>query len=204
MILIIAAVLVALIIIVKWIISAGLESAYNHEQKEIKYAGNKGEAIFNYLINNILRSDDILLNNISLNVDGKETEIDNLIINKNGIFIVEIKNYNGRLYGNSDDYEWIKEKVSPGGNVFTKKVKNPIKQTKRQIYILSRYLKNNNIRIWIKGYAYFINNNSPVEDECVISDIEELDQIIHEKQDKSYDEKLIHRVTNLLSVKASE
>lgn len=50
----------------------------------------------------------------------------------------------------------------------------------------------------IKGYAYFINNNNPVEDECVISDIEELDKIIHAKQDKLYDEKLIHKVTNLL------
>ncbi|MCC8016584.1 MAG: NERD domain-containing protein, partial [Clostridiales bacterium] len=131
-----------------------LKKAYiNHEQKEIKYAGKKGELMFRDMILNILHSDDILLNNINLNADGKQTEIDNLIINKNGIFIVEIKNYNGKLYGNADDYEWIKEKVSPGGNVFTKKVRNPIKQTKRQIYILSKYLKNNNIRIWIKGYT---------------------------------------------------
>lgn len=83
--LIIAAVIVALII------SVGLKSAYNHEQKEIKYAGNKGEAIFNYLIHNILRSDDILLNNISLNVDGKATEIDNLIINKNGVLLLRLR-----------------------------------------------------------------------------------------------------------------
>ncbi|MDE5670345.1 MAG: NERD domain-containing protein [Eubacterium sp.] len=176
------------------------DSDYNYEQREIKFAGYRGEAIFNNIISNILHSDDILLNNIILDVDGKETEIDYLIINKNGIFIIEIKNYNGKLYGGIDDYEWIKEKVSPGGNVFTKTVRNPIKQTKRQIYILSKYLKNNNIRIWIKGYTYFINHNSPVEDECVISSIHELDQILHEQQDKIYDEKLIHKVTNLLSI----
>ncbi|MCD7872385.1 MAG: NERD domain-containing protein [Clostridiales bacterium] len=177
-----------------------LKKAYiNHEQKEIKYAGKKGELMFRDMILNILHSDDTLLNNINLNADGKQTEIDNLIINKNGIFIVEIKNYNGKLYGNADDYEWIKEKVSPGGKVFTKKVRNPIKQTKRQIYILSKYLKNNNIRIWIKGYTYFINNYSPVEDECVIKDIEELDLIIHEKRNKVYDEEVIHKAINLLS-----
>lgn len=192
--------LIIIAVLAVLIIAANLKAVYNHEQKEIKSAGNKGEEMFSNMIRTILHSDDVLLNNISLYVDGKKTEIDNLIINKNGIFIIEIKNYNGRLYGNADDYEWIKEKVSPGGNVFTKKVKNPIKQTKRQIYILSRYLKNNNIRIWIKGYAYFINNNSPVEDECVISDIEKLDRIIHEKQDKIYDEKLIHKTINLLSI----
>ncbi len=188
------------IVLVVLILGIKSGAKYDYEQKEIKYAGNRGEAIFNYLICNILRSDDILLNNISLNVDGKITEIDNLIINKNGIFIVEIKNYNGRLYGNVDDYEWIKEKVSPGGNVFTKKVKNPIKQTKRQIYILSQFLKKNNIRIWINGYTYFINQNSPVVDEYVINDIRELNQIIHEQQNKVYDEELIHKVTHLLSM----
>lgn len=174
---------------------------YNREQKEIKSAGNKGEAMFSNMIRTILRSDDILLKNICLNADGKETEIDNLIINKNGIFIVEIKNYSGKLYGNADDYEWIKKKISPGGKVFTKKVRNPIRQTKRQIYILSQYLKNKNVRICIKGYTYFINNNSPVEDECVISNIYKLEQIIHEQQNKIYDEKLIHKAVKLLSIK---
>lgn len=177
-----------------------VRNAYNREQKEIKYAGNKGEAIFIDKIRSILRSDDVLLNNICLNVNGKEAEIDNLIINKNGIFIVEVKNYNGILHGDIDDYEWTKVKISPGGNAFSKQVKNPIKQMKRQIYILSQFLKENNIRIWINGYAYFINGNSPVNDECVINDISELDQIIHEQQDKVYNEKVIHKAINLLSI----
>lgn len=71
---------------------------------------------------------------------------------------------------------------------------------KRQIYILSQYLKENNIRIWINGYAYFINSNSPVNDECVINDISELDRIIHKQQDKVYDEKVIHKAINILSI----
>lgn len=175
-------------------------NAYQREQRKIKNAGNTGEAIFTSRIRGILRGDDVLINNISLSVNGKEAEIDNLIINKNGIFIVEVKNYNGKLFGNTDDYEWTKVKISPGGNAFSKQVKNPIKQMKRQIYILSQYLKENNIRIWINGYAYFINSNSPVNDECVINDISELDRIIHKQQDKVYDEKVIHKAINLLSI----
>ena len=132
------------------------------EQREIKSAGNKGEAYFNNMLKSILRNDDVLIRNVCLQVNGKEAEIDSLIINNNGIFIVEVKNYNGRLYGDIDDFEWTKEKVSPGGNVFYKQVKNPIKQIKRQTYILSQFLKENNIRIWISGYAYFINGNSPI------------------------------------------
>lgn len=168
------------------------------EQREIKSAGNRGEAYFNNMLKSILRNDDVLIKNACLNVNGKEAEIDSLIINNNGIFIVEVKNYNGRLYGDIDDFEWTKEKISPGGNVFYKQVKNPIKQIKRQTYILSQFLKENNIRVWISGYAYFINGNSPVDDDCVINDIDELDRIIHTPGNKFYDERLIHKVIKAL------
>lgn len=168
------------------------------EQREIKSAGNKGEAYFNNMLKSILRNDDVLIRNVCLQVNGKEAEIDSLIINNNGIFIVEVKNYNGRLYGDIDDFEWTKEKISPGGNVFYKQVKNPIKQIKRQTYILSQFLKENNIRIWISGYAYFINGNSPVDDESVIYDIDEFDRIIHTPGNKFYDDQLIHKVIEVL------
>lgn len=169
------------------------------EQREIKSAGNKGEAYFNNMLKSILRDDDVLIRNVCLQVNGKEAEIDSLIINNNGIFIVEVKNYNGRLYGKSDDFEWTKEKVSPGGNVFYKQVKNPIKQVKRQTYKLSQFLKENNIRIWISGYAYFINGNSPVDDESVIYDIDEFDRIIHTTSGKQYDERLINKAIEALT-----
>lgn len=169
------------------------------EQREIKSAGNKGEAYFNNMLKSILRNDDVLIRNVCLQVNGKEAEIDSLIINNNGIFIVEVKNYNGRLYGDIDDFEWTKEKISPGGNVFYKQVKNPIKQIKRQTYILSQFLKENNIRIWISGYAYFVNGNSPVDDESVIDDIDELDRIIHTPGNKFYDERLINKAIEALT-----
>ncbi len=68
------------------------------------------------------------------------------------------------------------KKVSPGGNVFTKEVKNPIRQMKRQTYLLSRYLKENGIWIWISPYTYFINDNSPVDDEVLSVIFESLTQ----------------------------
>ena len=165
------------------------------EQREIKSAGDKGEAYFNNMLKSILRDEDVLIRNVCL----QKAEIDSLIINRNGIFIVEVKYYNGRLYGKSDDFEWTKEKVSPGGNVFYKQVKNPIKQVKRQTYKLSQFLKENNIRIWISGYAYFINGNSPVDDESVIYDIDEFDRIIHTTSGKQYDERLINKAIEALT-----
>lgn len=167
-------------------------------KKEIKQAGNDGEKYFNSIITKILNDEDILMNNVELTVDGKKTEIDNLIINANGIFIIEVKNYNGKLYGNADDFEWIKRKVSPSGEIYTKTVKNPIKQMKRQTYILSKYLKNNGFKIWINGYVYFAQNNCPVKDYCVITDINEFEKEIHSEQHKIYDKNTINEVINVL------
>ena len=194
-------VVILLIVLAVLLLGVWLRIKYVHEQKEIKRAGKRGELLFEDMVEDILQDGDVLLNNVSLSVDGKQTEIDNLIINKNGIFIVEIKNYNGMLYGSTDDFEWIKKKTSPGGNVFTKKVKNPIKQTKRQIHILSECLKADGIRVWIEGYVYFINQNSPVDDESVIDDIGQLDRIIHKNQEKQYDKKSINKAIKLLSEK---
>ena len=172
---------------------------YDREQREIKNAGNFGETICKSEIEQILRSDDVLINNVCLSVNGKEAEIDNLITNKNGIFIIEVKNYNGTLHGDIDDFEWTKIKISPGGNTFSKKVKNPIRQMKRQTYLLSQYLKDNGIWIWITPFAYFINNNSPVNDECIISNIQELDKRIHKSHEKIYNDEVISKAEKLLS-----
>lgn len=172
------------------------------DEQEIKRAGTHGEIVFRHKIRDVLDSDDVLLNNVEVEVEdeseNERTEIDSLIINKNGIFIVEVKNYNGRLYGDAEDYEWKKYKTTKGGQVFSKTVRNPIKQVNRHIFVLSRFLKENNLKIWIKGYVYFVNDNSPVEDERVIRDEYELEEIIHQNQGRIYDEKTIQKAISLL------
>lgn len=195
-----ALVVVIVIVLIKQSVeNQGTDQSF--DTQEIKRAGTHGEIVFRHKIRDVLDSDDVLLNNVEIEVEDEKdlrTEIDSLIINKNGIFIVEVKNYNGRLYGDADEYEWKKYKTTPGGQVFSKTVRNPFKQNKRNIYILSRYLRENNLKIWINGYVYFVNDNSPVDDECVIRDEYELEEIIHQNQGKTYDEKTIQKAISLL------
>lgn len=47
-------------------------------------------------------SNDVYLRNVKVEYDGRPAEIDNVIINQNGIFIIEVKNYSGILYGDED------------------------------------------------------------------------------------------------------
>ena len=140
-------------------------------------AGLQGEHIATDIIKGVLREGDYLFTNVSVSCDGKRTELDNVVVNKYGVFIFEVKNYKGRLYGDEDDFNWKKYKDDGYGNTFVKEVKNPIKQVKRQIYILAKYL--DCFHVWVEGYVILIQGNNPVQSKYLLENIEDIDRVIH-------------------------
>ena len=178
----IAAVLAVIIIIIKNIKkppSQGTPGTYDpwiFESPE-RRAGHRGEIIATDIIKRVLREGDYLLTNVSISYDGRPAELDNVVVNKYGVFIIEVKNYKGRLYGEENDYTWKKYKDDGYGNTFEKEVKNPIRQVKRQVYILAKYLESCNV--WVEGYVLLIQGNSPVQCKYVFESVEDIDRAIH-------------------------
>ncbi|MCR5499436.1 MAG: NERD domain-containing protein [Acetatifactor sp.] len=163
-----------------------------------KRAGRLGERFAYEVISEILREGDVLLTNITVTFDGKQAEFDDVIINSTGVYIIEVKNYSGELFGDEDDYEWIKNKMTPGGQFYQKTVKNPIKQVKRQVNVLSQYLQNNGINAWIKGYVFFVEQNSPVQSEYVLATQRDIDEAVHRPGDEALDERTTDRIRGVL------
>lgn len=161
-------------------------------------AGRKGEIFATQIIDEILNEKDVLLTNINMSFEGKDTELDNVIINNRGVFIIEVKNYSGTLYGDEDDYEWIKRKVSRGGNIYQKTVNNPIRQVKRQIYILSNYLKQYGINVWVEGYVFLVEMNSPIESGYILNTRNDIDNAIHLKTNNKLTNASVDRIIELL------
>lgn len=64
-----------------------------------------------------------------------ETQIDHVVVSKYGIFVIEVKNYNGWIFGNKDDAYWTQV-------IFKEKhrFQNPLRQNYRHIMALSEYL----------------------------------------------------------------
>ena len=145
----------------------------------VKRAGRRGEEIATDIISRVLTDDDILLTNVRISFEGSRSEVDNLIINSHGVFIIEAKNYVGELVGGLDDYEWKKYKTTPGGDIYCKTVKNPIKQVKRQIYILSHILRQHKLDVWVDGYVILLERNSPVDDNMILESLSDIDKAIH-------------------------
>ena len=72
-----------------------------------------------------------VFNNYKMILNGKSTQIDHIVVNKNGVFVIETKNYAGIIYGDEKDHKWLQ--VPAGGNV-ENEFYNPVKQNRTHIY----------------------------------------------------------------------
>ena len=173
-----------------------LSLSNGEDQKRI--AGKEGELQAKKLLNHYLNENDLLLNNVNISIHGRNTELDYVVINNNGVFIFEVKNFSGKLVGNEDDQYWNKYKISRGNKEYIKEIRNPIKQLKREIYLLKEYLKYYGVDLWIEGYVLFVNMNSPVESEYTVNDKSEIDDILHLRMNKVLTKNQIEKIMSIL------
>ena len=171
------------------------------DTRQIKKAGKKAEQSVQKDLKQILLKDDLYFSNVNVVYGKQKTELDNLIVNRNGIFIVEVKSYSGELYGVKEDRLWLKQRFSGGGKLYQKHVDNPIGQVKRQEFILSRVLKKHGINAWVTGYIYFTNHNAPFADDYFIDSYKQLKQIIHSRNNDPLAKKQIQQIKALIEKK---
>lgn len=192
---IIAGVIIVISVVISFI--SGDRNSQNEEQ-ERRLAGKRGEEVVTAEIERVMRKDDYLFTNVEISFNNRETECDNIIINNFGVFIIEVKNYSGSLSGNENDDEWGERKYNDYGEILEEKnVKNPIKQVRRQIDILSKYLKNNGLRAWIDGYAILIDYNSPVNSKYIIS-LDDIDRVIHTQGKNKLTNEQVEKISEII------
>ncbi|WP_455052989.1 nuclease-related domain-containing protein [Mogibacterium sp.] len=189
-------ILLAIIVIIPIIVIWHLGDLTQSDQKR---AGIRGEKFTIKLIRETMRNEDILLCNVRISFEGKKTEIDNVILNKRGIYIIEVKNYVGTIAGGLNDYEWSKTKTTASGNEYMSVVKNPINQVRRQVYLLANYLKANGINIWIEGYVFLVEGNSPVQSAYILHDQKDIDAAIHLRTNNKLNSQTREKIIELLS-----
>lgn len=83
-----------------------------------------------------------VIHDLIIQQNGKSSQIDHIVIQTNGIFVIETKNYAGRIYGYETAREWTQSLAY--GNV-KHKIYNPIKQNKSHIYYISRALREHKV-----------------------------------------------------------
>jgi len=100
--------------------------------------------------------------NVTISYQNYSQETDLIIVGTKGVYIIEVKNHNGRIVGDADAAEWVQHKIGRGGGRYSKKISNPIKQVKGQVYKLSKFLKEQGINVWVEGIVLFTNDKVTV------------------------------------------
>lgn len=118
----------------------------------------------NHVANSLetLPSNYYVLNNVGIKDNMGRSEIDSLVVSKNGIWIVEVKSHIGSIYGEEEDNVWDYERANGQDD----EIENPFKQSYRQMKILKNIFDDKGIDVFVK-YCVVFPNASAV---CVNSD----------------------------------
>ncbi|NMB43919.1 MAG: NERD domain-containing protein, partial [Clostridiales bacterium] len=135
--------------------------AYNLNKSAIYKSGLVGEAISEGVLNN-LPDDYYVFPSIDIEFEGRKSQLDHLVVGPTGIFIVEAKNVNGHIVGNSESRDIIIHKIGQKGTPYQSRMYNPIKQVATHVYRTSSYLREEGISTWVQGMVYFTNPESTV------------------------------------------
>ncbi len=93
-----------------------------------------------------------VLNNYMFLCDGKSVQIDHIVINQNGVFVIETKNYSGKIYGSDGQKHWLQVKGARKTKIYS-----PANQNSAHISRLSRVLE---IDDYLVSLVVFVQNNT--------------------------------------------
>lgn len=103
--------------------------------------GRLGEKkVERFLSKNLNKEDYYIFEDVTLQIGSDTTQIDIIIVSKQGIFVIEVKNYKGCIVGDEKQKQWIQQ-LYQVENTF----QNPIHQNYKHIKFLSMILNKKKI-----------------------------------------------------------
>ena len=137
--------------------------------------GAMGEFGIRFVLGKNIEGERYVIGNLILEDEtGKTSQIDHVLINDKGIFVIETKNYSGKIYGNESQREWTQ--VFQYGKV-KNKFYNPVKQNATHIYMLKKALA---VSVPIYSVVVFIKADIDEVTADNVFDIEGMQDFIEE------------------------
>ena len=122
-----------------------------------------GEKYVERAIGNTIEGVQYILNNSIFESEMATLQIDHIVINQHGVFVIETKNYSGMIYGQVDEEKWTQVWVNNHiNNVFY----NPIMQNDAHAKYIVKMLGD----VPVKSLIVFVRGNiSNIKSENVIN-----------------------------------
>jgi hypothetical protein len=104
-----------------------------------------------------------LFNQIRL-PDGRSStgfrEADFMVVGPNGVFIIENKDYRGRVEGDWNSAYWEVHKIGRCGTPYMKSCRNPVRQVQVYVSLLAAIFSSRDIKAWITPMVSLSRDNS--------------------------------------------
>lgn len=131
------------------------------QDAQVRQAGLEGEKMSARMMAQ-LPDGYTVLQNLSVEYEGKTSELDLTIVGPTGVFVVETKNHVGYIWGEYDGQNWGQQKVSGGGVVQQKGFYSPVKQVGTHVYRLAKKLRSSGFQVHVNGAVLFTNPRAEV------------------------------------------
>jgi hypothetical protein len=147
-------------------------AAYYYLRKYHLYnGGRQGEKRVNRLLGSSLSDDYYLINDLYL--QGSRGDIDHILLAPNGIFVLETKNWRGKITCNGD--KWHR---AGKGDISS----SPSRQVKWNVSRIKRIIDNTptlrTLRIWVEGIVVLTNKHTTLNVNSSTVPILRLDQLL--------------------------
>lgn len=116
--------------------------------------GKQGERRVRRVVGETVEGEKYVIHDLILDKgNGKTAQIDHIVINSRGVFVIETKNLSGNIYGSENHGQWTQ--VLANGRV-KNKLYNPLKQNATHVYHVRRLLGN----LPVHSLVVFVQNNT--------------------------------------------
>lgn len=115
--------------------------------------GKFGENRVKRVIGETIENEQYVINDLIILNEGTSSQIDHVVINPRGVFVIETKNYSGEIYGSENQREWTQ--VLAYGKV-KNKFYNPLKQNATHVYNVRKIVGD----LPVHSLVVFVQNNT--------------------------------------------
>lgn len=113
-----------------------------------KFHGTIGEEVVSFSISSCFNSNSRTLKNTYLHFNnGHTTQVDEIVFSSSGIYVFEVKNYKGWIFGHQDNRNWTQVLNIGYGDTEKNYFYNPIRQNQTHIRCIRNIIKDSSVPI---------------------------------------------------------
>lgn len=175
-----------------------LQTRQNKQNEKYMAAGLRGESEVAKILAENLDNSYYLYNDISIRNGFNRAQIDHMVVCGKGIFVLETKNWRGRLTGSETERKWLQHVYSDRP---PRVLSNPVLQNKRHVTVLEKFLRSGGVpEVPIISMLVFTGRNTTLDikdqQTLMLWPRETADYILRYRGEKELSESAVDAVLN--------